>query len=113
MNTTKTGNQGEQAAVEYLGCQGFEVLERNFKTPQCEIDIVARKSNCLYFVEVKYRRSDQQGGGFEAITAKKLRQMARAATIWQQAHAWHGEVTLAAIEVASDYEVTEFIESLA
>lgn len=112
MNTTEAGTRAEQAAAEFLARQGYDVLERNFKTPRCEIDIVARKNKCLYFVEVKYRSSDRQGGGLEAVTYKKRSQMSRATEIWLQTHQWHGELALSAIEVAANYEVTEFIESI-
>jgi len=112
MNTSRVGSAGEQAASAFLVRQGFEVLECNFKTPRCEIDIIARKRDCLYFVEVKYRQNDYQGGGLDAITTKKQLQMRRAAEIWLQSHPWHGEMTLSAIEVSANYEVTEFIESI-
>ncbi len=112
MTSTGTGSEAEQAAAEYLQRQGFDVIERNFRTPRCEIDIIAQKGQCLYFVEVKYRHRDTQGGGLEYITARKQLQMQRAANIWLQTHSWRGEITLAAVEVAANYEVTEFIESI-
>lgn len=113
MTTKDTGSQAETAAAMYLQRNGYEVVERNFKTPRCEIDIIAQKGRCLYFVEVKYRQSGRQGLGFEYITARKLEHMQRAAETWLQAHQWTGEVTLSAIEVTADYEVADFIESLA
>lgn len=113
MSAPQSGVLGETAAAEYLQRHGFIVVERNFKTPRCEIDIIARKGRCLYFVEVKYRASDRQGSGLEYVTAQKLERMQRAAELWLQQHQWRDEVTLSAIEVAADYEVTTFIESLA
>ena len=113
MNTSKTGSQAEQSAAEHLVHEGFEIVERNFKTPRCEIDIIARKSNCLYFVEVKYRSGIGQGGGLDYVTNTKLRHMHRAAEIWLQTHRWTGTVTLSAIEVRANFEVGNFIESIA
>lgn len=112
MSLPTSGAQAETAACEYLVRQGFEVVERNFKTPRCEIDIIARKRACLYFVEVKYRSRANQGNGLDYITSQKLRQMHYAAETWLQNRQWRGETTLAAIEVAADFEVTEFIESI-
>lgn len=81
--TTRTiGDASENAAAEYLKKQGYEVLECNWKTKLCEIDIVAKKDDILYFVEVKHRKTDQQGGGVAAITKKKLEQMKFAANIY-------------------------------
>lgn len=84
--TRRIGDASEQAAAEYIAAEGFEILERNWKTKACEIDIVAARDGILYFVEVKHRKTDYQGGGIAAITPKKLQQMQRAARLY--AH-WH------------------------
>ena len=61
---------------------GHEIIERNWRTRYCEIDIVSRKDDILYFTEVKYRKNDDFGGGLGAITAKKQRQMRFAAEVF-------------------------------
>lgn len=74
--TTKDiGNKSEDAATSYLQSKGYDIIERNWKTKMCEIDIIAKKDGVLYFVEVKHRKNDRQGGGIGAITKKKLDQM--------------------------------------
>jgi ribonuclease HII len=75
VTSKEIGDVGEDVAAEYLKRMGHKIVERNWKTKFCEIDIVSTKDNTLYFVEVKYRKTSQQGGGVEAITPKKLRQM--------------------------------------
>lgn len=78
--TTKSvGTAAEQKAANYLTQQGHTVIERNWRTPRCEIDIVSEKGGELHFTEVKYRRAAHQGDGFDAITPAKLRQMRFAA----------------------------------
>lgn len=77
--TRAIGNASEDAAAEYLQKDGYEILERNWKTRLCEIDIVAKKGDTLYFVEVKHRLTDNQGGGMAAITSQKLKQLKFAA----------------------------------
>lgn len=47
------GQKGEDEAVKYLKNKGFSVIDRNYLKPWGELDIVARKGECLYFVEVK------------------------------------------------------------
>jgi uncharacterized protein (TIGR00252 family) len=107
------GRRAEQAAEEYLVRQGYEILQRNWRTKYCEIDIVAKKDGAVYFVEVKYRGSDGQGTGIDYITPAKLRQMRYAAEHWLQKHNWDDDCGLAAIELSgSAYEVTNFIEDL-
>ncbi|MCQ2571089.1 MAG: ribonuclease HII [Candidatus Saccharibacteria bacterium] len=100
-----SGREGEEAAASYLIGQGFEIIERNWKTKWCEIDIVAQKDNSLYFVEVKTRKDDS---GIDAITAKKQEQMHFAAELYLQDHPDMG-AQLAAISVNGDKSVTNFV----
>lgn len=73
--TRAIGNTSEDVAAQFLQKQGYEILERNWKTKMCEIDIVAEKDDVWYFIEVKHRKTDRQGGGLAAVTSKKLDQM--------------------------------------
>lgn len=112
MSTTETGRQAEIAAAKYLQKQGYKIVERNWKMPQCEIDIVAQKRQCMYFVEVKYRASSRQGGGLDYVTTAKQQQMRFAADMWCAKHRWEGEMSLAAIEVSGNFEITNFIDAI-
>ncbi len=108
-----SGRQAEDAAAIYLENKGYEVIERNWKLPQCEIDIVARKGGCIYFVEVKYRRTATAGTGVEYITRDKLRQMRFAAEHWVGYHEWHGDYALSALEVSGPgFSVTQHVPSI-
>jgi putative endonuclease len=113
MNSTQRGLKAEAAARVYLEMRGYIVLEQNWRRPRAEIDIIARKDNVVYFVEVKYRVTDQQGGGLDAITATKLRQMQRAAELWVEEEKYRGQYQLAAIEIAGDnFAVMSFIDNV-
>jgi ribonuclease HII len=113
MTTFDDGRKAESVAAEYLKQRGLKVVERNWRTRWCEIDLVATQKKCVYFVEVKYRRNDNQGSGFEYITGKKLDQMHFAAESWIRDHDWDGESQLAAIEVGgADFNVTNFTADL-
>ncbi len=83
--TKKIGDMAEEETANYLVRQGHEIIERNWKTKYCEIDIVSQKDGTVYFTEVKYRRRPDQGGGLAAITPKKLNQMKFAAKVYVQA----------------------------
>lgn len=48
-----TGNRGESLAEEFLLHKGFEILDRQYKFRNGEIDLVARHGSFLIFVEVK------------------------------------------------------------
>lgn len=112
MPTTETGREAEAAAAQYMESQGYRILERNWRTRFCEIDLVAQKEGALSFVEVKYRRSHDAGAGFEYITPAKLQRMRRAAEAWVQRRSWSGDYGLGAIQVTGDLKapVIDFID---
>lgn len=78
-NTRKTGQKYEEQAVAYLTDRGYVIVERNYKCPYGEIDIIARDGEYLVFLEVKYRRSDAWGSPGEAVDGRKQRRISRAA----------------------------------
>lgn len=85
--TTKNiGDLAEDEAMKHLIRQGHMIRARNWKTKYCEIDIVSEKTGVLYFTEVKYRKTSNQGGGLAAITSKKRQQMTFAAELYVHAH---------------------------
>lgn len=113
MNSTQVGKKAEIAASVYLEMRGYKILERNWRRPQCEIDIIASKDNVIQFVEVKYRRADEQGSGLEAITKSKLKRMQRASWTWVDENKYKGEYMLSAVELAGDdFTVMAFIENV-
>ncbi len=110
MTTFDTGRRAETVGATYLGRNGYQVLQQNWRTRYCEIDIVAQKSETIYFVEVKYRATVSQGSGLDYITERKLRQMMFAAQLWVAKHAWHGDYELAVIAVTGlDFAVDELV----
>lgn len=110
--TKRIGDRAEDEAANYLVRHGHEILERNWKTKYCEIDIVSLKSATLYFTEVKYRKSADQGGGVAAITQKKLNQMKFAANYFVQVQKiTEPDLLLAVISMTGNPpDVEEYIE---
>ncbi len=104
--TSAVGNRAERAVATWLEQKGFRIVERNWKTKWCEIDIVAEKAAVRYFLEVKYRSSENQGGGLAAITPKKLEKMTFAAELYNSRHVTKKDVRLAAIAVDARGEIT-------
>ena len=80
------GDEAEDLVADHLRALGHSILERNWKTKFCEIDIVSRKDDTVYFVEVKHRKNASAGGGLAAITPKKVNQMSFAAELYAQSH---------------------------
>lgn len=78
------GNHGERCAVRYLESLGLEIVERNWRCPRGELDIVAfdPSDDTLVFVEVKTRSGPGFGSPLEAITYAKARRLYQLALLW-------------------------------
>lgn len=102
MSTTSIGREAESSVAEQLKKQGYKLVDQNWRTKYCEIDLIMSKDNVMYFIEVKYRKNDIFGSGLEYITPKKLKQMKFAAEMWLSSNDWAGESTLVAAEVRGE-----------
>lgn len=79
-NKRRKGNIGEAAAVYYLQKKNYRILERNFYTRNGEVDVIAKKNNIIFFIEVKSRFNNinfkkepiQSAVGFKKINRIKL-----------------------------------------
>jgi len=111
MKSSTAGQQAEAAVAAYLEQAGYRVLDANWKTRFCEIDIIAQRNEVIYFVEVKYRSKTSHGTGLEYITSQKLKQMKFAAELWNSFNHWDGDYRLMAAEVSgSDYQDVTIVE---
>ena len=76
MTNKITGKYGEDIAKDFLIKNGYKILETNYRYSRvAEIDIIAEKSDVLYFVEVKTRTQEFFGAPLEAVTPAKLKQI--------------------------------------
>ncbi len=76
--TRKTGDIGEQIAVDYLKNNGYKILEKNYQKPWGEIDIIAQNQG-LIFIEVKTRTNTKIAFPEENVNFNKQRKLIRAA----------------------------------
>jgi len=75
MNRREKGAIGEKFAVDYLEKRGYWIRERNFRTREGEIDIIAEKDGTLVFVEVRTKTSRRFGTAEESITERKKKRL--------------------------------------
>ncbi len=80
------GRLGEQAAARHLTELGWQILDRNWRCPEGELDIVARDGTELVVCEVKTRSGVGYGAPAEAITAAKAARLRRLAARWLAAN---------------------------
>ena len=75
----RRGELGERAAKKYLKGQGLKFLTANFRSNRGEIDLVFRDDDCLVFVEVKSRSSEDWTRPAAAVDARKRRLLSQTA----------------------------------
>lgn len=75
----RLGQWGERQARLHLEAKGYTVIANNFRCRAGEIDIVARQSDELVFIEVKTRRGDAFGKGEESISPTRAERLAAVA----------------------------------
>jgi putative endonuclease len=80
------GRLGERLAADRLVALGYEIVERNFRCPAGEIDLVTRRSDTWVFVEVRTRRGTRFGTPEESFTPRKRAHMVASAQHYLQAH---------------------------
>lgn len=65
------GKLGESLAARELERRGYRIVERNWRCPAGEMDLVAEQRGVLVFVEVRTRRGRERGTPEESLTPRK------------------------------------------
>jgi putative endonuclease len=73
------GKEAEQRAEQFLLWQDLVLLERNFRCPFGEIDLIMRDRGAIVFVEVRMRRNNLFGGAASSVTPVKQGKLLRTA----------------------------------
>jgi putative endonuclease len=109
------GNWGEEAASTYLQANGYEIIDRNVRTPYGEIDLVARTEGFTVFVEVKARSSGSIGPPEIAVTPRKQKHMLASAAHYAQSHSLdHWQIDVVAVQrTGSQTEIKHFENAVA
>jgi len=80
----RLGQSGEAAAADWYLAHGYQVLARNWRCRDGEIDLIVARSRVVVFCEVKSRSSEVFGAPVEAVTRDKQRRIRRLAARWLQ-----------------------------
>src|SRR6185503_7282252 len=80
----KTGIDGEDIAAAWYEARGYQVLDRNWRCREGELDLVLRNGRQVVFCEVKHRRGVGFGTPAEAITREKKQRIRHLAARWLQ-----------------------------
>lgn len=82
------GDRGEDRAASFLEAQGYRILERNYRCPLGEVDLIARDGATVVFVEVKTRASSRFGPPQAAVGPRKQRKMTAVALFYLKGQGW-------------------------
>ena len=102
----RIGAFGEEVTAQYVVARGDEILDRNWRIREGEIDLVSLGGDGVFhFIEVKTRSSLAFGHPFEAINREKAHRMQRLALGWLATHGCLGceySIDVVAILIAAD-----------
>lgn len=107
MKTVDIGRIGEKAACKALKKSGYKILERNLHVSHNEIDVIAKNSQALVFVEVKARSVDKDdglryGSPAQAVTRSKQERTIQAARSYIAKHPTALQIRFDVIEIFLD-----------
>lgn len=83
------GREGEAEAAMFLAQRGWQIVAERVKTKAGEIDLIAKRTGLVAFVEVKWRARSASLN--DAIDERRLRRVAAAAACLWQDYANNGE----------------------
>ena len=76
------GKKSEETAAQFLLSRGYRILERNYRTPRGELDLIALEGDTLVFVEVKARRGIRFGEPHWAVDRRKRQHLIKASLFY-------------------------------
>jgi putative endonuclease len=76
------GSAGEAVVAAWYERRGYEILERNWRCREGEIDLICTYGRTLVICEVKTRSSLAYGHPAEAVTPAKQRKLRTLARLW-------------------------------
>lgn len=85
-NARQLGSIAENRACEFLLKRGLKLLQRNYYCKLGEIDLVMKDKEEFVFVEVRYRKVADFGGGLESITFHKQKKLIKASLHYLMVH---------------------------
>ena len=80
----RRGELGERAAKMFLHQAGLKFLAANFNSARGEIDLIFRDGDCLCFIEVKTRSSEDWSRPAAAVNARKRKLLSQTALDYLQ-----------------------------
>jgi len=116
MKRQETGMLGEKIACDFLGKNGYQIIETNYRCRDGEVDIIAKEQDMLVFVEVRTKKSFLFGTPEESITQRKKEKLRAVAEDYRQYHdglppEWRIDVVAIQMDGSGKINRVEIIEN--
>ncbi len=108
------GKEGERIAERYLKRKGYKLVERNYRCPVGEMDLIALDRRVIVFVEVKTRSDDRFGLPLESVHRWKQQKMIKTALFFlsqRRLHHREARFDVIGISFAAREPVVEHIQN--
>ncbi len=108
------GAWGEEEAVKYLRTKGYEILEQDWKMGKRDLDVIAltEDESTMVFVEVKTRTGDDYQQPQEAVTRRKIKNLAVAANAYVKTYHLDVDIRFDIISIIGHRPFVERIEHI-
>ena len=80
------GHEAEERACRYLQQQGLQLIHRNYRCRQGELDLIMRDQQSTVFIEVRYRSNPNFGNSAESVDGRKQAKLIATAMHYLQQH---------------------------
>lgn len=88
------GAQAEQLAQRFLEQHGLQLIAKNFRCKQGEVDLIMQDQDTVVFVEVRHRVRKDFGSAADSITVSKQAKVIKAATLFMMQKNWYQHKTV-------------------
>lgn len=108
------GKEGERIAEIYLREKGYRLVERNYRCPAGELDLIALDRRVVVFVEVKTRTDDRFGGPLDSVHWRKQQKMIKTAQFFlsqQRLHQREARFDVVGVTFVGKKPIVEHIQN--
>jgi len=105
LSNKELGKLGEDYAANWFRDQGYQILDRNWRTNRVELDLVVAMQDLVIFVEVKTRSNYNFGGAALAVSQQKISHLRQAALFWLKENKYFAariRIDLVALQYTND-----------
>lgn len=108
------GKWGEELAAKYLEQKGYVIRDRDWRQGKLDLDIVAVADDgeTVVFVEVKARKTNAFGQPEQAVDAKKIKRLARAADSYVKSLGVSAPLRFDIVSIIGDQKEAQTIEHI-